>query len=65
MTPDTELLAFATKWLPFGGAPAEDVFITFGLTAERFRERLAAAMVREATRIAPATARALAELYRL
>lgn len=65
MTPDTEILAFAVRWLPFGGAPTEDVYVTFGLTHEQFRERLADALVHERLRIAPATAVALVKAYRL
>lgn len=63
MTPDTELLAFAAKWLPFGRAPAEDVFVTFGLTYEHFRARLADALQHERRRVAPKTAVALVNTY--
>ena len=65
MTPHTEIVAFAVRWLPFGGPPAEDVYVTYGLTYEHFRERLADALVREARHVAPATAVALAKAYRL
>ena len=65
MTPDTEILAFALRWLPFGGAPTEDVYVTFGLTHEQFRARLADALIRERPRIAAVNAVALAKAYRL
>jgi hypothetical protein len=65
VTPDTEILAFAVRWLPFGGAPGEDVYVTFGLTHEQFRRRLADALAHEQLHMAPATAVALATAYRL
>jgi hypothetical protein len=65
VTPQTEIVAFAVRWLPFGGPPAEDVYVTFGLTYEQFRGRLADALAHEPLRIAQATAAALAKAYRL
>lgn len=65
MTSDAELLTFAVKWLPFGGAPAEDVFVTYGLTYSQFTRRLADALIHERGRVPPATATALARIYRL
>jgi hypothetical protein len=65
VTPDSEILAFAIRWLPFGRAPIEDMFVTFGLTQEKFRERLADALRRERPRMAPPTVRALVESYQL
>lgn len=65
MTPDTEVLAFAVRWLPFGCAPADEVFLTFGVTSEQFRGRLADALGHEQGHIAAETAAALAKAYRL
>ncbi|WP_128970212.1 hypothetical protein [Rhodococcus opacus] len=33
-TPD--LIRFAQKWAPYGGAPAEEIFVRYGMTTERF-----------------------------
>ncbi|NDV11007.1 MAG: hypothetical protein EON54_17270 [Alcaligenaceae bacterium] len=41
--PDTEaerLIGFARMWAPFGGASEEDILVHFGLTTDRFIERL-------------------------
>ena len=41
--PDTEadlIIAFAIMWAPYGGAPAEEILVRFGLTTRRFIERL-------------------------
>lgn len=65
MTPQTEIVAFAVRWLPFGGPPVEEVYVTFGLTYEQFRGRLAGALAHEPLRIAPVTTAALAKAYRL
>lgn len=62
MTTDTELLTFTVRWLPYGGPPAEDVFVTFGLTYEQFRARIAEAVVRERRHITLTTACALLQL---
>ncbi|BAH55324.1 hypothetical protein [Rhodococcus opacus] len=39
-----DLLDFAAKWEPYGGAPTVDIFVTFGLTADLYRSRLARAL---------------------
>lgn len=39
-----ELLEFARKWEPFGGAPADEVFVRFGLSPRRFAQRLREAL---------------------
>lgn len=44
LTDIAELLAFATKWEPYGGAPTVDIFVTFGLTDDQYRSRLAQAL---------------------
>ncbi|KAF0957191.1 hypothetical protein MLGJGCBP_07906 [Rhodococcus sp. T7] len=41
--PDVEaerLIAFASRWAPYGGATEEDVYVHFGLTKGHFIERL-------------------------
>ena len=65
MPTDAEILTFAVRWIPYGGPPAEDVFVTYGLTYEQFRTRIAEAVVRERRHIPPTTAFALVELYKL
>ncbi|GAA4490463.1 hypothetical protein GCM10023094_53850 [Rhodococcus olei] len=37
---DRELVRFAAAWAPFGGAPPGEVFVTFGMTADRYQRRL-------------------------
>jgi hypothetical protein len=34
------LLEFAAVWAPYGGASEEDILVNFGLTPDRFVERL-------------------------
>lgn len=34
------LIEFAVIWAPYGGASSEDVLVNFGMTVERFVERL-------------------------
>jgi len=37
MTSEKEaLLDFALKWEPFGGAPLEDILVTFGMGPNRY-----------------------------
>lgn len=43
---DTELVSFAARWAPFGGPPAEEVFVRFGITLPRFRIRVQEAAAR-------------------
>jgi hypothetical protein len=35
-----DFIGFAHSWLPYGGAPDEDIFEKFGMTRTRFIERL-------------------------
>ncbi|MBW4818397.1 hypothetical protein [Rhodococcus qingshengii] len=37
---ERDLVAFAARWFPFGGAPAEDVMLTFGLRPSLYYTRL-------------------------
>lgn len=34
------MLAFAIRWLPFGGGPREDIFVEFGIPDHEFYARL-------------------------
>ncbi|MDV8022198.1 hypothetical protein [Rhodococcus sp. IEGM 1330] len=34
------MLAFALRWLPYGGGQAEDIMVTFGIAAETYFLRL-------------------------
>ncbi len=43
---DDHVVAFATRWLPYGGARRSDIFLTFGVTPTVFGERLHAALGR-------------------
>ncbi|ANS32220.1 hypothetical protein R1CP_38105 (plasmid) [Rhodococcus opacus] len=35
-----EILEFIRAWTPYGGAPAEEILVRFGMTPSRFREKL-------------------------
>ncbi|WP_342660250.1 DUF3263 domain-containing protein [Rhodococcus ruber] len=35
-----EIVQFARRWSPFGGAPAHESFIQFGMSPTRFAQRL-------------------------
>ena len=37
---ERELVAFAARWYPFGGASAEDIMLTFGLQPSLYYTRL-------------------------
>ncbi|MFZ2175049.1 MAG: DUF3263 domain-containing protein [Rhodococcus sp. (in: high G+C Gram-positive bacteria)] len=36
----TNYVLTACKWLPYGGVPAEEIFLTFGLSPMRYYTRL-------------------------
>nr|WP_082324999.1 MULTISPECIES: hypothetical protein [Rhodococcus] len=41
--PDVEaarIIEFANMWAPYGGAPDEEILVHFGMTTQRFIERL-------------------------
>ncbi|WP_280436978.1 hypothetical protein [Nocardia carnea] len=38
------LVGFAIRWAPFGGAGAEEIFLKFGVTRQRFLELVAEAL---------------------
>lgn len=52
---DRAVLLFALRWLPFGGAPQDEVFVEFGMTACQFTERVADLIRRHSARIHPDT----------
>jgi len=35
-----DLVAFARMWAPYGGATEEEILVNFGMTPDRFLERL-------------------------
>jgi hypothetical protein len=37
---DRAFIAFAQAWAPFGGVPAEDTFVQFGMTVRQFTMRV-------------------------
>lgn len=40
MQDETAMLAFAVKWRHWNGGPDEDIFVSFGITAEEYFHRL-------------------------
>lgn len=44
---ETELIDFARRWEPFGGAGDGEVFVGFGITLAQYRQRLASALTPE------------------
>ncbi|MDV6264616.1 hypothetical protein [Rhodococcoides yunnanense] len=39
-----ELIDFAVRWIPYGGAADEEIWIAFGLDSAGYRRRLQAAL---------------------
>ncbi|QTJ70381.1 hypothetical protein HYG77_33065 (plasmid) [Rhodococcus sp. ZPP] len=37
---DRQLIQFAANWAPFGGAPPGEIFVTFGMSVDRYQSRL-------------------------
>jgi hypothetical protein len=58
-----DLLTFAIQWIPFDGGPADEIFIRFGMTPERFRERLHEVIRCHWCRIHPVTRRHLIRVW--
>jgi hypothetical protein len=56
---DHAMLTFACRWLPFGGAPQDDVFVEFGLNTVEYTRRIITLVDRHRARIHPDTARRL------
>jgi hypothetical protein len=59
---DHELLRFTISWLPYGQVPEDELFLRFGLTRERFTERLREISCRHGDLIHPNTARRILKL---
>lgn len=38
---DRLMLNFTRRWIPYGGPRASDIYVEFGMTTERFFDRLA------------------------
>ena len=53
---DHELLTFAIKWLPYGGGPDDEILVNFGLTKQRYLDRLRDVVDRQLDHIHPQTA---------
>jgi Protein of unknown function (DUF3263) len=60
---DRHLLVFAIRWMPYGGGPADEIFIQFGMTPQRFYERLQEVIERHWSRIHPATRSQLVRVW--
>jgi hypothetical protein len=41
---DDRMVNFALRWLPYGGGPAEDIIVEFGLSSREFFTRLDAVL---------------------
>ena len=52
---DHDLLSFAISWLPYGSGPDDEILVNFGLTPQRYLERLRDVVEREHHRIHPST----------
>jgi hypothetical protein len=60
---DHAMLVLACRWLPFGGAPHDDVFVEFGLTATEYVQRMAELVIRYRPHIHPETVERLLATY--
>lgn len=52
---DRAVLTFTVRWLPYGGAPADEVFVEFGLTGAEYEQRVCDLVHQHASRIHPHT----------
>lgn len=59
---DHELLGFTISWLPYGQVPEDELLVRFGLTRERFTERLREISCRHRDLIHPDTVGRILEL---
>ncbi|MFF1946317.1 DUF3263 domain-containing protein [Rhodococcus qingshengii] len=41
---DRHLLDFARKWAPYGGPSADEIFVNFGMSNDRYWQRLREAL---------------------
>lgn len=52
---DSRILEIARRWLPYGGAPAEEILVEFGITERRFDQHVARILNSEfASHLSPA-----------
>jgi hypothetical protein len=56
---DHYLLTFAISWLPYGGAPEDEILIRFGLDRTRYLARVLETVHRQRAHIHPDTAERL------
>jgi hypothetical protein len=56
---DTAILEFACRWLPYGGPPADEIWVGFGMTMPRYEQRLAKILDSGAAREVPTDVRDL------
>lgn len=61
---DHELLTFSINWLPYGGAPDDEIMVRFGLTRKRYGVRLQRVVDDHCALIHPQTAMRLKEICR-
>jgi hypothetical protein len=59
---DHEVLKFAVSWLPYDGPPDDEILVRFGLSKERYLQRLRQTVVDHLHRIHPDTAARLVKL---
>ena len=59
---DQDLLTFAIRWLPYGGGPDDEILINFGLTRQRYLQRLRDTVERQRHHIHPQTFALLTQL---
>jgi hypothetical protein len=52
---DNDLLTFAVNWLPYGGGPEDEILVTFGLSHQRYLDRVREAVERNRPHIHPDT----------
>jgi len=57
------VLVFAIEWLPYGRGPADEIFVRFGMTPQRFCEYLQDIMIRHRGTIHPITWTRLVEVW--
>ncbi|MDV6248057.1 DUF3263 domain-containing protein [Rhodococcus opacus] len=48
MREDQDLLDFAIRWVPYGGARREDILVNFGMTPAQFRIRIHQILISQA-----------------
>jgi hypothetical protein len=59
---DHEVLTFAVSWLPYEGPPDDEILVRFGLTKERYMQRLRQTVEDHRHQIHPDTAARLLKL---